>query len=167
MGSKSKGDSQGRFQMPESHITISRTCLLYLLLPGIDIPSESSLAEKKQYQHLAYAAAYWPLLFVSQDATKAVCDCSNKEFQGKANCVYCFYSKECLQTLLRQRMNPHVRSIPVRPQAYLTMLSKVPRLPRTTSLPAPLSRSSPFLLEQIMPRRRPRREIQLLAWSAS
>ncbi len=40
--------------------------VLYLLLPGIEIQSKSSLAEKKQYQYLAYAAAYWPLHFVSQ-----------------------------------------------------------------------------------------------------
>lgn len=56
---------------------------------------------------------------------------------SKVKLAVCIVSnlKECLQALLRQRMNPHVRFVTVRPQPYLTMLYKVSMLPSTTSVP--------------------------------
>ncbi|KAK1764670.1 hypothetical protein QBC33DRAFT_546789 [Phialemonium atrogriseum] len=69
--SKQEGSWKGRFNMPQSHSTISRSCLYYLLLPDIDRPVEDSPAKDKQHLYLAYAAAHWPLHFVSQEVTDA------------------------------------------------------------------------------------------------
>jgi len=69
LDSEQKGSWQGRFNMPQSHSTISRSCLLYLLLPDINRPSKDDPAQDKQHPYLAYAAAYWPLHFISQEDT--------------------------------------------------------------------------------------------------
>jgi len=54
--------------MSQSHNTISLACLHYLLLLGIDVPREYSPINGEKYPFLYYAAAYWPLHYVSQEA---------------------------------------------------------------------------------------------------
>jgi hypothetical protein len=67
--SEQDGNWKGHFNMRQSHSTMSRSCLLYLLLPDISRPIEAD--NPTQYPYLDYAANYWPLHFVSQEATGA------------------------------------------------------------------------------------------------
>jgi hypothetical protein len=69
LDSKQEGNWKGSFDMAQSHNIISRSCLLYLLLPDINGPIEDG--NPTQYPYLAYAADFWPLHFVSQKAADA------------------------------------------------------------------------------------------------
>jgi hypothetical protein len=66
-----QGTWQGRLNMSKSHSTISRSCLHYLLLPDIDVPVKDNPTKDQLYPFLPYTAAYWPLHYVSQEATAA------------------------------------------------------------------------------------------------
>ena len=66
LDSEEEGNWKGRFNMPQSHSAISRTCLFHLQLPDIKRPPKD-----KQHPYFAYAASYWPLHFVSQEVTNA------------------------------------------------------------------------------------------------
>lgn len=68
---KQEGNWKGHFNIPQSHGIIARSCLLYLLLPGINRPPANDPAQDEQYPYLDYAADYWPLHFVSQEAANA------------------------------------------------------------------------------------------------
>lgn len=53
-----QGIWKGQFNMPQSHSTISRTCLIHLLLPDINRPFEDDPTKDRQHPYLAYAAEY-------------------------------------------------------------------------------------------------------------
>jgi ankyrin repeat protein len=69
LDSKQEGNWKGRFNMPQSHSAISRTCLFQLLSPDINRPPNDDPAQDEQHPYFAYAASYWPLHFVSQEVT--------------------------------------------------------------------------------------------------
>lgn len=71
LDSKQEGNWKGRFNMPQSHSTMSRSCLFYLMLPDINRPPADDPAQDMQHPYLSYAAAYWPLHFASQEVTNA------------------------------------------------------------------------------------------------
>jgi hypothetical protein len=68
---KPEGNWKGRFNMLQSHGTMSRLCLFYLLLPDIDSLPANDPAQDKQYPYLDYATNSWPLHFISQEAADA------------------------------------------------------------------------------------------------
>jgi hypothetical protein len=78
-----QGKWQGCLNMSKSHSMMSQSCLHYLLLPDIGKPVGDNPAEGKQPPFLPYAAAHWPLHFVSQEA--AVADRSRKEARMLCN----------------------------------------------------------------------------------
>ncbi|KAH6714187.1 hypothetical protein BKA61DRAFT_551586, partial [Leptodontidium sp. MPI-SDFR-AT-0119] len=69
LDSKQEGNWKGSFTMLQSHSTVSRSCLLYLLLPDINGPTEDG--DSSQYPYLTYAAHSWPVHFVSQKSADA------------------------------------------------------------------------------------------------
>jgi hypothetical protein len=71
INSLEEGNWKGRFTMRQSHSIISRTCLLHLLLLDVNRPPRDDPDHDQQYLYLNYAASYWPLHFVSQEATNA------------------------------------------------------------------------------------------------
>jgi hypothetical protein len=71
---KNKGAWQGRFTMPESHSTMSRSCLGYLLLQEFTVPIQPSSIDSQKYPFLPYASANWPLHYVSQQTAVANVD---------------------------------------------------------------------------------------------
>jgi ankyrin repeat domain-containing protein 50 len=79
-----QGTWQGRLNMLKSHSTISRSCLHYLLLPDI-VPCEDSPEKNKRHPFLPYAAANWPLHYISQEAAAA--DQSRKDARMLCNTV--------------------------------------------------------------------------------
>ena len=64
--SERQGKWKGRLNILESHSTISRPCLHYLLLPDIVTPVPDDDTNGPQYPFLSYAAAHWPLHYISQ-----------------------------------------------------------------------------------------------------
>ncbi|PQE33485.1 Ankyrin repeat-containing domain protein [Rutstroemia sp. NJR-2017a WRK4] len=64
---KRQGKWKGRLNMPESHSTISRPCLYYLLLPDIVTLVQDDDTNNPQYPFLHYAALNWPLHYNSQN----------------------------------------------------------------------------------------------------
>ncbi|KAJ6110055.1 hypothetical protein N7486_002290 [Penicillium sp. IBT 16267x] len=79
--SKEKGNEEswkGKFSLPQSHGTMSRTCIKYLLLPDIKLPTDDDSFENSQtskddppFPFLAYSANHWPEHFRDQDALLA------------------------------------------------------------------------------------------------
>ena len=67
--SEPAGIWKGRFNMAQSHHSLSQSCVFYLLLPDISVPIEDS--SSTQFPFRAYAASTWPLHFVSQNAAGA------------------------------------------------------------------------------------------------
>ncbi|KAJ5903418.1 hypothetical protein N7504_005801 [Penicillium tannophilum] len=75
--SKEKGNEEswkGRFSLPQSNGTMSRTCIQYLLLPDIGLPKDDESSENAQtseygqlFPFLIYSASYWPEHFRDQD----------------------------------------------------------------------------------------------------
>jgi hypothetical protein len=62
-----QGKWKGRLNMPESHSTISRSCLYYLLLPDIPTLAQYDDTINPQYPFFHYAALQWPLHYNSQN----------------------------------------------------------------------------------------------------
>ncbi|KAJ5986480.1 hypothetical protein N7451_010845 [Penicillium sp. IBT 35674x] len=79
--SEEKGNDEswkGKFSLPQSNGTMSRTCIQYLLLPDIGLPKDDDSSENPQtsendqpFPFLAYSASYWPEHFRDQDALLA------------------------------------------------------------------------------------------------
>jgi ankyrin repeat protein len=63
-----QGKWQGRLNMPESHSTISRPCLYYLLLPDIVTLVQDDDTDNPQYPFFHYAALNWPLHYNSRNS---------------------------------------------------------------------------------------------------
>lgn len=72
-----KGRWRGHLSGSESHSTRSQLCLHYLLLPDITISVKGEAAKDQLHPLLAYAAAHWPLHYISQEA--AIADQSRKD----------------------------------------------------------------------------------------
>ncbi|KAJ5663393.1 hypothetical protein N7507_004124 [Penicillium longicatenatum] len=79
--SEEKGNEEswkGKFSLPQSHGTMSRICIQYLLLPDIELPTDDGSPQNPQtpedeqpFPFLAYSASYWPSHFRDQDALLA------------------------------------------------------------------------------------------------
>lgn len=81
--SERRGTWEGRLNTSKSSSTMSRLCLQFLLIPGIDTPAENNPAMDKEHPFLSYAATYWPLHYVSQEV--AVADQSRKDARMLCN----------------------------------------------------------------------------------
>ncbi|KFZ18419.1 hypothetical protein V501_01228, partial [Pseudogymnoascus sp. VKM F-4519 (FW-2642)] len=69
MDSESVGTWKGKFNMAQSHHSLSRYCISYLLLPDINVLIDGDGSTRFPFH--AYAANAWPLHFVSQNAVGA------------------------------------------------------------------------------------------------
>jgi ankyrin repeat protein len=66
LDSELAGTWKGRFNMAQSHHSLSKSCIFYLLLPDID--GSMIFRSSTQFPFLDYAAEAWPSHFVSQNA---------------------------------------------------------------------------------------------------
>jgi ankyrin repeat domain-containing protein 50 len=72
-----EGNWKGIFSLPQSHSTMSRLCLQYLLFPDVGRPAEGYSSGNKpfsdddQYPFIHYSATHWPSHFIDQETALA------------------------------------------------------------------------------------------------